>query len=142
VSPGGAVALVFAVAVLVVGLGLVAGGVAIWRHTARIPRERVPVEAFCVDRTFMSQPARVTLDYPVPGGWRRATLIEGLPTTSVTGGPARPGDRVVVWVDPHRPQDVRLSPAAGAGGIGGLALLVMGLFVCGFALMLVTSGIR
>lgn len=85
-SPAVVMSGVFVTFVLLVGLGLVAGGVAMLRRTSRIPDRRIPVEAYCVGRTFMAEPARVTLDYPVPGGWRRVTLVEGLPASSVTGG--------------------------------------------------------
>lgn len=136
-SPGAVMFGVFVTLVLLVGLGLVAGGVAMLRRTSRIPDRRIPVEAYCVGRTFMAEPARVTLDYPVPGGWRRVTLIEGLPTSSVTGGVPKPGDRVVVWVDPDRPEDVRLSPWSSPGGLGGLMVLVIGVLACSFALLFV-----
>lgn len=136
-NPGTVMFAVFVTFVLLVGLGLVAGGVAVLRRTSRIPDKRIPVEAYCVSRTFMSEPARVTLDYPVPGGWRRVTLVEGLPTSSVTGGVATSGDRVVVWVDPDRPEDVRLSPWSSPGGLGGVAVLVAGVFACAFALLMV-----
>lgn len=118
-----------ALVLVVAGLGLGAAGVALLRRGARTTHERVPVEAVCVERTAFVQPARVTLDHPVPGGWRRVTLVEGLPTTSVTGGTARPGDRVTVWVDPRRPDDVRLAPGSAAGSVGGVLLLAVGLLL-------------
>lgn len=129
-NPGALVAGAVALVVLGVGAAFVAGGVALLRRTSRIPHGRVPVAAVCVERTFLSQPARVTLDHPVPGGWRRVTLVEGMPTTNAAGGVARPGDRVTVWVDPHRPDDVRLSPASSAGGVGGVVLLLVGGLGC------------
>lgn len=122
---------VLALVVLAVGVGGVAGGVALMRRTSRVTRDRVPLEAVCVERTSMVQPARVTLDHPLPGGrWRRVTLVEGMPTISVDGVTARPGDRVTVWVDPRRPDDVRLSPASAAGSLGGAILLGVGALAC------------
>ncbi len=136
-NPGAVVVGVLALVLLVAGLGAGAGGVGLLRRASRTARERVPVEAVCVERTHLVQPARVTLDHPVPGGWRRVTLVEGLPTRSVAGGTAGPGDRVTVWVDPRQPQDVRLSPGSSAGSVGGVLLLGVGLLLCAGAALLV-----
>lgn len=127
---------VIAVPPLVVAVALVVGGVALVRRTSRTPRERVQVVAVVVKRTRMSRPSRITIDYPVPGGWRRATLVEGLPTTSATGRLAQPGDHVAAWVDPRRHWDVRLSPANDSRGFLGVLLVVMGVMAGTFALLL------
>lgn len=130
-NPGVVVVGALALVVLAVGAGVAVAGVALLRRTSRVTSDRVPVEAVCVARTSMRQPVRVTLDHPLPGGvWRRVTLVEGMPTTSVTGATARPGDRVTVWADPHRPDDVRLSPNSAAGSVGGVLLVLVGALGC------------
>ncbi|ADG75442.1 conserved hypothetical protein [Cellulomonas flavigena DSM 20109] len=131
--------LVLAVPSLVLGLVLVVSGVALVRRASRTPHERIAVEAVVVGRTFMVEPSRITVDHPVPGGWRRATLVEGLPTMSATGRVAQPGDRVVVWVDPRRPQDVRLSPAYDSGSLLGIWLVAIGVMAGLFGLVMVVA---
>lgn len=131
---------VIATFVLVVGVGLVTGGVALLRWTSRTSRERIPVVAVCVGRTFMSRPSRITFDHPVPGGWRRTTRVESFPTTSATGRLAQPGDHIVVWADPHRPDDVRLSAMNDSRGLLAILLIVLGVLAGLFSLVVATFG--
>ncbi len=128
----------FGLVLALVGVGLAFGGVALVRRTSRAPRERVGVEAVVVHRTSHVRPSSVTFDYPVPGGWQRAKRVEGLPATTPQGRRAQPGDRIVVWVDPHRPGDVRLSPGASPASMGGVALVLAGMMFLGFGLWFVT----
>ena len=134
-----ALLLVVAVPSLVLGLALVVGGVALVRRTSRTPHERIAVEAVVVGRTFLVEPSRITVDHPMPGGWRRATLVEGLPTMSATGRVAQPGDRVVVWVDPRRPDDVRLSPAYESGSLLGMWMVGIGVLAAVFGLAMAVA---
>lgn len=122
--------------VLAVGVALVLGGTAMSRR-ARDARGLVEVEGVVVERTSFSDPARLTFDYPLPdGSWARATRVEGLPSPGERGAARRPGERVTVLVDPHRPADVRLPGARSAAGLGGALLVGVGVVACLGALLL------
>src|SRR5690606_24145775 len=97
--------MVFAVAAvpLLIAVGLVAAGISSLRRSRRDQARRTPVEAVVVEHSFMVQPAQVTFDYPVPGGWSRARRTVGLPVVRTDGIRVVPGDRLTVWVDPQDP---------------------------------------
>lgn len=98
----------------------------------------VALEAVVVHRTSHVRPSRVTFDHPVPGGWVRATRVDGLPVTGADGRTAGPGDRITVWADPRHPADVRLSGGSAASSVGGVLLLLMGVGCVGLALWFAT----
>ncbi|MBF0689497.1 MAG: DUF3592 domain-containing protein [Cellulomonas sp.] len=117
-----------------IGVALLLGGLAMSRR-ASDRGERVAVEAVVVERSSFTDPARITFDYPLPGGgWARATRVEGAPSPGVHGAARHPGERITVWVDPRRPDDVRLPGARSASGLGGGLLTVLGGLLCAFAL--------
>ncbi|WP_243882246.1 DUF3592 domain-containing protein [Cellulomonas dongxiuzhuiae] len=128
------VPLTFACVLFLAGVGLGLGGGALLRRGARTPRTRIPLEAVVVERTSHVRPTRVTFDHPVPGGWVRATRVEGMPVTTADGRTARPGDRITVWADARDPRDVRLAAASAASSMGGVLLLLMGAMLAGLAL--------
>jgi hypothetical protein len=43
---------------------------------------------------------------------------------------------MTVWVDPRNPVDVRLEGTRGAGGLGGVVMIVVGVVLGGFALLM------
>lgn len=115
---------------LALGVGAVIGGRAMSRRSAD-RGHRVAVEAVVVDRSAFTDPARITFDYPLPqGGWARATRVEGVPSPGAQGAARHPGERITVWVDPHRPDDVQLPGARRASGLGGVVLMVLGALLC------------
>lgn len=128
---GGLLLVAFPVLLLLVaGVGLLVGGLAMSRRAAD-RGHRVAVEAVVVDRSAFTDPARITFDYPLPqGGWARATRVEGLPSPGVHGAARQPGERITVWVDPHRPEDVQLPGARSAAGLGAVLLVVLGAMLC------------
>lgn len=132
---GGLVLVAFPVLLFLgVGVALLVTGVAMSRRAGDRGR-RVEVEAVVVERTQLTDPARVTFDYPLPqGGWARATRVEGTPSPGVSGAARRPGERLTVWVDPLRPDDVRLPGARSASGLGGVLLAAVGGLLCALAL--------
>jgi len=131
VNVGLVVPVAFGVLLVLVGLGLVTGGVAMLRRAGRAPRTRVPVGAVVVHRTSHVRPSSVTFDHPVPGGWLRTRKVEGLPVTGPDGRVAVPGDRITVWADPANPADVRLSAGSSPASMGGVALVLAGVMAAG-----------
>ena len=123
------------------GVALLLGGVAMSRR-ASDRGSRVAVEAVVVERSTFTDPARVTFDYPLPqGGWARATRVEGVPSPGARGAARHPGERITVWVDPRRPDDVQLPGARSAAGLGGGLLMVVGGMLCAMALGLAVMAI-
>ncbi|GEM_PF-947435 len=106
------------------GLALLLGGSALRRSSAT--GGRVPVDAVVVDYSNFTRPSKVTFDYPVPGGWRRATRVEGLSSVRTSGLLVQQGDRLTVWVHPQRPDDVVLEQVASPRALGGVVMMVAG----------------
>lgn len=129
-----------ALVALVPAVVLVVAGLRVLRSASTA--HRVPVEAVVVDYTNFTNPSRVTFDYPVPGGWSRATRVEGFSSIPRQGWLVHPGQRFVVWVDPHRPQDVALSAAGSARGVLGPAMVVGGAAWGLFGLMVLATVLR
>lgn len=103
------------------GVLLVGGGLLMVR-SARSPH-RVAVAGRIIERSWMTTPTRVTVEYPAPDGTPlRARLSAGL--AGGLRGP-RPGDPVTLYVDPRHPQDVSLGPG-GAATVYGWAFVAMG----------------
>ncbi|WP_199423273.1 DUF3592 domain-containing protein [Actinotalea solisilvae] len=105
----------------VLGLLLVGGGVAMIR-SARSPH-RVPVAGRIVDRSWMTTPTRVTVEYPGPDGARLRARLSAGPIGGLRG--PQVGDPVTVHVNPAHPQDVSLG-AGGAATTYGWAFVAMG----------------
>lgn len=133
-----------ALVAIVPAAAMIVGGVRLARGAST--EGRVAVEAVVVDYTNHTRARYVTFDYPVPGGWSRATRMEGISTIPRQGFLVHPGQRFTVWVDPLRPDDVALSADGSAKGLAGPALVVAGaiwgLFGAGMVAVVVDIGSR
>jgi hypothetical protein len=133
----GAIAVVvWAVILLVPAVALVIGGVAVRRRTGSV-EGRVAVQARVVEHSAFRRPPVVVFDYPAPdGSWLRAQRAVGIGAAAPTGWNVQPGTPMTVWVDPRNPVDVRLEGTRGAGGLGGVVMIVVGVVLGGFALLM------
>ncbi|MBX9244717.1 DUF3592 domain-containing protein [Actinotalea ferrariae] len=105
------------------GVALVVGGLLMVR--SQRSSRWVAVPGRVVDRSFLTTPTRVTVEYPAPDGAPlRARVSAGL-----MGGLRGPevGADVTVYVDPRRPTDVTLGPSS-ATTTYGWAFVAMGAF--------------
>ncbi|MCL2848954.1 MAG: hypothetical protein FWE61_02765 [Micrococcales bacterium] len=115
-----------------VALGSCAGSAALGVHWARRHRGWVKVQAVVVQVRWILVGVLVTFDYPVPGGWARATKSFLSRNHMGTGflGPVR-GRPITVLVDPRNPQ---APPQLLGFGFDGIFALMLG--VCGFVALM------
>ncbi|WP_182112279.1 MULTISPECIES: DUF3592 domain-containing protein [unclassified Actinotalea] len=114
-----------------IALGLLVGGLLMVRSA--LASRRVPVPGRVVDRSWMTQPPRVTVEYPSPHGETLSARLSAGPIYGLRG--LTVGDAVTVYVNPQRPHDVTLGPGS-ATTTYGVALATMGALLLLFLLRL------